>query len=317
MTNIISAWADTQKTEEVLNNNPELKKLAHEFTARFKGFFVSETYANNRSTQSNAVSVLTDRGLVAGSLMVDSTIIDGKRVPCYMFSSSSIRKARGSKNSDSRTRDSIKITGLLKSIEKNNEVPDEKTIYKEFSGGIAYAFSSLSSRRTRIPSVNDDLAIEVLKRFSGRDSTPLPISLQEQVNKVLDDYQKAIATNESSLATYMRYAKGCTLIAWGRGVKPHYLVGTCRLNIQEGQRADDMSCLVINDLTRYNTLADTPHAGLAVMFREYFKNSNYGDEGNEMGFGFHDLYHEDIDASCGYSGGQYCWILIPNVAPTV
>lgn len=316
MTNIISAWADTQKTEEVLNNNPELKKLVHEFTARFKGFFVSEMYSNNK-IHPNAVSVLTENGLVAGSLTVDSTIADGKRVPCYMFSSSSIRKERSSRNSDNRTRDSIKITGLLKSIEKNNEVPSVKTIYKEFSGGIAYAFGSLAERKTRIPSVQNDLAIEVLKRFSGRDSTPLPISLQEQVNKVLDEYQKAMTLHESAMATFERYAKGCTLIAWGRGVKPHYLVGTCRQDIQEGQRASDTSRLVIGDLVRYNTLADTPHAGLAVMFREYFKNSNHSDEDNEMGFAFHDQYHEDIDVSCGYSGGQYCWILIPNEAPTV
>lgn len=317
MANIISAWADTQKIEEVLDNNPELKKLAHEFTARFKGFTISEVYTHNRSVHANEVSLLTDRGLVAGSLTVDSTTIDGKRVPCYMFSSSSVRKQKSSKNSDSRTRDSIKITGLLKAIEKNNEVPSEKTIYKEFVGGISYAFGSLSDRKNRMPSVNDDLAIEVLKRFSGRDSTPLPISLQEEVNKVLDDYQKAVATNETSLATYMRYAKGCTLIAWGRGDISHYLVGTCRLDIKEGQRTDDMSCLVISDLTRHHTLTDTPHAGLAVMFREYFKGSNYGDEANEMGFGFHDRYHEDIDVACGYSGGKYCWILIPNEAPTV
>lgn len=317
MVNIISAWADMQKTEEVLRNNSELNKLAHEFIARFKGFYVSECYKHNKEAVTDRLDLLTEKGLWAGTLIVDRVYVDGKQIPCYMFSSPSIKKQRSSSHSDNRTRDSIKITGLLKSIEKNNEVPSEKTIYKEFGGGIGYAFASLTNRRIDTPSVNKNLAIEVFKRFVGKDSTPLPISMQEQVNQVLNEYQKAMVASAANASLYARYSKGSTLIAWGRGAKPHYLVGTCRLDIKNGQRTDDMSALVISDLTRHSTIADTPHAGLAVMFREYFKGTNYHDEDNEFGFGFHDHYHEDIDAACGYTGGQYCWILIPNEAPTV
>lgn len=313
MTNIISVWADTQKTEAVLNGNAELNKLVHEFTARFKGFTVAqETSYNGNSCLGDRVLLLNEDGMECGKLIVDTAYMDGKQVPVYMFSSSSVKKERSSKNSDSRTRDSIKITGLLKAIEKNNDLPTKESIYKEFAGGIGYAFGQLHKREVDTPRLGSQQTIEVLKRFTGRDTTALPASLMEEVNKVLDQYEKKLAQDSQRNTDLLRFAKGCAVIGWARGNDPYYLVGTARLDDPESKQT-----LHTNNMTRYKTLAETPHAGLAAMLREYFKGTSYADEANELGFAFHDKYHPDMDVSCGYSGSKYCWILIPNEAPTV
>lgn len=312
MTNIISEWADMQKTEAILNSNPELNKLVREFTARFKGFTVSESYGYNDTHNTDRVLLLNEAGVECATLKVDRGYVDGKQVPIYMFSSPSVKKERSSRFSDSHTRDSTKITGLLKSIEKNNDLPTKESIYKEFSAGIGYAFSQLQTREMDTPRLGAQQTIEVLKRFTGRDTTALPGSLMEEVNKVLDQYEKKLVHDKTSNVNLFRFGSGCTVIGWGRGAKSHYLVGTSRLDDPTGSLK-----VTVSGMARYKTLADTPHAGLAVMIREYFKGTDLYEADNELGFKFHDKYHNDMDVSCGYSGSKYCWILIPNVAPTV
>lgn len=313
MTNIISAWSDTQKTEAILDGNAELNKLVREFTARFKGFTVAEEYAFREDEYlKDRVLLLNEDGIVCAKLIVDRGYVDGKQVPIYMFNSASVKKERSSRFSDSNTRDSIKITGLLKAIEKNNDLPTKESIYKEFAGGIAYAFGQLAGREMDTPRLGPQQTIEVLKRFTGRDITALPASLMEEVDKVLEQYEKKLIHDNARNVNLFRFAKGCTLIGWGRGNNSHYLVGTARLDDPASKQT-----VCVDDLVRHNTLAETPHAGLAAMLREYFKGTSYADEANELGFAFHDKYHPDMDVACGYSGSRYCWILIPNEAPTV
>lgn len=319
MTNIISAWADTQKTEEVLNRNSELKKLVHDFLARFKGFYIGESITHNGVVASDKINLYDEGGLLAGALIVERRPIDGKSTPVYMFNARSVTKSRSSKFADANTRDSIKITGLLKTIEKNNDLPTKETLYKEFYGGIGYAFAQVGRGEKSIPRLDPTTVIEVLKRFTGEDTTPLPDNMTKQVDEVLIQYERKLKADAASTSDLVRYGSGCTAIAWGRNPfgNSHYLVGSVRYDGVPTISGFDSSKLILSDLRRYSTLADTPHAGLVTMLREYFKGTERHNPDNEMGFDFHDKHHPDMDVACGYSGSQYCWILIPNAAPTV
>ena len=138
--NIISEWADSQKTQEALLSNVELNKLAHEFC---KKFGVKVGY----NAVKDSVGVFTPTGLPAGRLDIRLAYNRKHEMEnVYVFDSPIVNKQKGSARSNRDARDSTKITGLLKSIEKYNEGPTDQKLYNQYRSGIAYAFSQLGNK---------------------------------------------------------------------------------------------------------------------------------------------------------------------------
>jgi hypothetical protein len=305
---IISEWADVQKTQERIDANPELAKLAHEFCKRF-GLKVGN------AAGLYILNVFTSAGLNAGSLRVSEVRNrESKTVPLYIFRSPCVDKMKGSAHSNRDERDSTKITGLLKSIEKNNEVPTDEKLYKQYRGGIAYAFGQLDRiNAERTAAIDYDLAISVFKNVLGnRPSSPHEM---QQLEVVMIEHDRIIKATQLSNSLFSRYSKGCTLIGWD-DVTHSLLMGKAQLPTMQKTRVTE-SDIVISDVRRYNRVEDTPHAGLAVMLKEYFKTTNVKDDDNPFGFRRHDAFHEAVDVSCGYAGTNIAWMIVPDEAPTV
>jgi hypothetical protein len=72
----------------------------------------------------------------------------------------------------------------------------------------------------------------------------------------------------------------------------------------------------MSDVTRYNSLRDSPLASEAAIIRTYMQDkvsSPFLD--NELNMRLEDAYHADIDVACGYSSPtESFWVLIPNHA---
>lgn len=310
--NIISEWADPQKTQERLDANPELAKLAYEFCKRF-GVKVGEHSTSGR------LIVYTPSGLQGGSLLIGETYNrEHKRVPVYKFTSYIVGKTKGSANSDRDTRDSTKITGLLKSIEKYNEGPTDQKLYKQYKSGIAYAFTQLGERRIeRVSSPNEDILYGVFKRYlGGQTISEMPSHLVNEMGEYVKQVEKKLVEQELKKSLLYRFAGGCTLIGWSDDGN-YYLIGRTRYDTQVAS-PNDTDKIVVEDLKRYNNIEETPHAGLAVILREYFKSKdNNHDARNAFGYRRHDAYHEEVDVSCGYAGTNIAWMLVPDEAPTV
>lgn len=309
---IISEWADAQKTQECIDANPELAKLAYEFCKRF-GVKVGNHTVPSRLT------VYTPSGLEGGYLFVGETYNrEHKRVPVYMFNSHIVAKSKGSANSNRDTRDSTKITGLLKSIEKYNEGPTDQKLYNQYRSGIAYAFSQLGNkyRNDHVSSPSEHTLYSVFKRYlGGQTISEMPSHLVNEMGEYVIQVEKKIAERETQKSLLHRFAGGCTLIGWSDEFD-YYLIGKTRYDTKDSSH-NDANKVVVEDLKRYNNIAETPHAGLAVILKEYFKATPLHDPRNAFGYRRHDSYHEAVDVACGYAGTNIAWMIIPDEAPTV
>ena len=299
--NIISEWADSQKTQEALLSNVELNKLAHEFC---KKFGVKVGY----NALKDSVGVFTPTGLPAGRLDIRHAYNRKHEMEnVYVFDSPIVNKQKGSARSSRDARDSTKITGLLRAIEKNNEEPTDQKLYKQYSGGLRFAFGRLEGdRHISRPSVEYHSTLSVfINCLNGSAHTNEQMTFMEDVVKQHNKMQKAWEDNKTLLK---RFAGGCTIIGYDEREK-FYLIGRARYE------KDDA---IVEQLQRHNTIEGTPHVGLAVMVKEYFRGrgSNFNSE-NAFGFSRHDCYHPNIDVSCGYAGNNIAWMLVPDEAPTV
>jgi len=311
---IISEWADIEKTRELLESQEKLNKLAYDFCKKF-GVFVSRSKDNSRSY----LDVLTKDGLNAGTLRVDIGYVRGKSQDVYIYSANHITKDRSSANSNNRERDSSKINTLLKSIEKNNEEPSTENIYKEFVSGVHSAFETLREREDRQNYINAGLALAVFHRYSmmlkGEPTSPLSPKHHDEMMDELSRNKKNLRIMQDNEARFARFARGCTVIGTIRGKAPpyNYYVGTVK--------RDEVGHILIENLVRHASVRDIPHlAGVLAMLREYFKGnkSEHYDSRSDVGCNFHDEYHSAMDIACGYSNGRtnsVVWTLIPNEPP--
>ena len=209
-------------------------------------------------------------------------------------------------------------SGLLKSIEKYNEGPTDQKLYNQYRSGIAYAFSQLGNkyRNDHVSSPSEHTLYSVFKRYlGGQTISEMPSHLVNEMGEYVIQVEKKIAERETQKSLLHRFAGGCTLIGWSDEFD-YYLIGKTRYDTKDSSH-NDANKVVVEDLKRYNNIAETPHAGLAVILKEYFKATPLHDPRNAFGYRRHDSYHEAVDVACGYAGTNIAWMIIPDEAPTV
>jgi hypothetical protein len=70
--------------------------------------------------------------------------------------------------------------------------------------------------------------------------------------------------------------------------------------------------VVQGDLKRYNSLADSPIADMAVMIRTHFQGTLHHDQHNDLGILRAGTYYREIDISTGYARHEQLWVAIPK-----
>jgi hypothetical protein len=116
--------------------------------------------------------------------------------------------------------------------------------------------------------------------------------------------------SKMGMEEFDRFAKGVTTIRlpnmdWNQK-ESFYLIGKASMDSNEN--------LITSDYKRYDSMADTPYAGLATMCKTYFSRiDNSSSNDNEFGLARMDRYFKDLDIISCYSGINH-FILIPDNA---
>jgi hypothetical protein len=142
--------------------------------------------------------------------------------------------------------------------------------------------------------------------------TSISDDVRSQLQKVYDEYKKAVEAVKNMRDTQKRFAQGATFVGVmhsDHDDKVSYIVGKATYDLDKEQ-------VVIHDtVKRYSTLVDTSLASTAVMLRTYLKNQpmsgRLGD--NELGVTNTDHYYGDIDLAVGYSNYKEVFALIPDI----
>ena len=297
---ILSTYGDRESAKTVLETHSTYRDLAFEFC---NAFGVKVTGAKSNSTK---LSVVDHEGIPLGYLQVDKAM--GK--PVYIYNCHAvINKTRSSRNSDSSSRDSNKINTLIRTLKKNDEIPTAEIVTKQFLGTIKYGFNELrhESPSTRVQ-ITRDTMYGICQQLIG-----LPVTYAIDMSHIQDLYNNMIEDerrSEEGMKELKRFAKGVTTIRlpqkdWHNS-EDFYLIGKAWLDSNED--------LVTSNYKRYDSMSDTPYAGLATMCKTYFsRDNNLSSNDNEFGLARRDRYFKDLDIISCYSGTDH-FILIPDNA---
>lgn len=296
---IISTYGDQDLARTILENpkHVELNKLAHEFCATFN------LKVSNYGTSETRLEVVDSNGVPLGMLYTTS---DGSDTVYIYESQEIVKKERSSKNSGSDARDSKKISTLIKSIKKNNEEPAVNKLFPFWQRAITYGFNELKSgnieRKLAVPREQVQFICEKLlgETVSGLIDDNM---LRSMLSKIRNDDKEL----ENQQVNLNRYAKGATAIKLPLGFgDKHYVICKVGYDVVNDKVTD------ITDVTRHDSISDTPYAGLALMCRSR-KNDARFTTNNEFGIDRCDRYWEDLDVVTAYNGSCF-FLLIPDHA---
>jgi hypothetical protein len=298
----ISQFANQDATQEQIENNPKLKSLAmqvcHEFNLRV-----------HQHKEAHKLGILTEQGLPVGYISVIKDYRDGEFY--YEVSMPDIiSKEKSSARSDRNSRDSDKVTTLLKSIKKNKEIPTTEKLTKNYLQCLFYALQRVGEAGKPDIAIRNDVALSAIKYALGIDTMGVQLHTAK-LQEIYDQYMKQVQELSSAKDNHDRYLKGCTAIGiagnrWHEAGKPYYLVGNVGAD-------DDGNLAFQGGLTRYASLADTEHAPMAAMIRTYMQSSEHrSDSSNDLGIPWADHYYNQIDIATGYTGNTGLWALIPK-----
>jgi len=293
---VASQFANIEFLSEVLESNNDLKNLTMEFCHTFdvKAIAHPNTYKK--------VNILSKRGIPLGELFIKRRDSN----PIYVYRCDEvISKEKASANSDSSSRDSNKITSLIKTIKKNNEYPDEATVFNSYKGAIRDAFTNVNEKRKPHITCSSDETLGMIE-YILQVPTTTPFNVGD-VRATYDKYLKALNELAEGNKTIERYAKGCTVLKM-----PYRYAGTSQEHdgILIGEATFDMNKSMPNDITftkpfeRYNSISDSPIAGIATMIRTYFEaHKNWYDPENPLGMQIRDRFYSEIDISTASRNG--------------
>ena len=298
----ISQFANQDATQEQIENNPKLKSLAmqvcHEFNLRV-----------HQHKEAHKLGILTEQGLPVGYISVIKDYRDGEFY--YEVSMPDIiSKEKSSARSDRNSRDSDKVTTLLKSIKKNKEIPTTEKLTKNYLQCLFYALQRVGEAGKPDIAIRNDVALSAIKYALGIDTMGVQLHTAK-LQEIYDQYMKQVQELSSAKDNHNRYLKGCTAIGiagnrWHEAGKAYYLVGNVGAD-------DDGNLAFQGGLTRYASLADTEHAPMAAMIRTYMQGSEHrSDNSNDLGIPWADHYYNQIDIATGYTGNTGLWALIPK-----
>lgn len=290
----------------------ELKRLAQEVNATFGLEVVN---INNESSFRPGVNFVTVDGIKCGraSVVKDGTK-DGKKVFRYYLTMPTIKKDKSSANSGRDTRDSTTLSTLIRTIKKNKEEPSIDKLVSTFQDGMKYTMRSVERAGGDAPTLRFDTetSVAAARYVLGIDAA-MPHMYIDSLREKFDQYQSQMQSYQEANQDFTRFARGVTLVGIIRederdNEKPHYLVidatfipGSYKFEFQ-------------GKLKRYNSLADSPIADLAVMIKTHMMGLPHYDAKNDLGVLISDRYYKEIDISTGYTTRECVWVAIPKHA---
>jgi hypothetical protein len=315
MAEIVSPYGDTIETTTALTQSTPVAKLAYEFCTEFN---VQVTKRKGSMGEGVTFNVLSVDGIPLGNLYTQTCRnSDGNNETVYFYNSQNIvSKAKGTARSDSYTRDANKIKSLLTVLKKNKEIPEVKSMYKSFAGGIRYAFQQVSRNREPDISIRDGMAIALIEHVLL--DKLITHEQNEHIKSAYKEYQSKMKSYEEAESNGTRFSKGAKLIGIcgdrtsGNHGNKYYLVGEA--SYDTNSHGND-GVIIHGDLKRYNSLKDNPEFSAdVVMINAYMQGRDDYDNSNEFGLSLRDTYYTDIDVATGYASNEM-WILIPKTAP--
>jgi hypothetical protein len=304
---IASSFGNIELLSNRLESNSDLKNLVMEFCHTFD---VKATVYES-SKRFHGVSVLSNSGIPLGELYISYHGND----PVYIYTCEGIiYKDKASAKSDSTSRDSGKITSLIKTIKKNGEHPVETKIFDSYKNAIRDALNTVGNKQTPTIDVASDLALAMLESLLN---VPLTRSLDlHEMQKMHKKYLKELNNNELAIKNKERFAKGCIVVKM-----PYRYTNINQMN--DGVLVGEMTCantdsikneniVITKPFERFDSLADSPIAGLTTMIRTYFEgHKDKYDADNVLGISStSDRYFRDIDIAVASRNSTYV-ALIP------
>lgn len=263
-------------------------------------------------TNMNVVGFLTDTGLLAGELVYDK-IYSGARSGDWVFryKGPCVSKDKGR---DKSTREAAKITGIISSLKRNDEVPTYEKLMKHELHAVRYAFSVTKNDRASHYGLDmtQQMQAALLKAYFDKNYE----YIEANKEKYEEHYAKLCAAEEKirrSKGVFDRFAAGSTAI----GVRVLYNgYGDDELFYLVGRASFDMNTPRLENVVRYNSLLGSPVAADAAIIRTYMQGQSHEPlSNNELGIRKEDKYYEDIDVSLGFAtGDSTVWLLIPDAA---
>ena len=311
MANIVSPYGDTIATTTALNESTPVAKFAYEFCTEFN---VQVSKYRHSKGEGVTFRVLSLDGIPLGEIYTAKYVgSSGNNEDVYFYHSPNIiTKSKGTSRSDSNTRDANKIRSLLTVLKKNKEIPDVKSMYNSFAGGIRYAFNQVVRNREPDISIRDDLAIALIEQVLLDKS--VTHEQNEQLKSTYKEYQLKMKSYQEAESNGARFNKGAKLIGIvGEYNDKYYLVGEASYDMN---LSGNSGVIIHGNLKRYNSLKDNPELTADVVMINAYMQGKGGlhDTGNELGLPRSDTYYHDIDVATGYASDNM-WVLIPKITP--
>lgn len=265
----------------------DLKMVGHPFNSLVVGFF-------------------SKSGFHVGDM---SYLFDSGQRYFQFHSPRLLNKERSSKRSNRNGRDAVKVTGIIKALKEAGQEPTDERVINKSRGGLTYAFRSLKGKTQENPrmDLSDDETLTLVQHYLGVGHFE-DAAIDASVKAKYDEYLKKIDARNAAELDFQRFTSGCTAIKveYSDYHAPAYIVGEARVDSTTNHA-------LVSDLKRYETLADTEHAGLAAMLRTYSIGKLWHDSNNELGIGCTDLYVDELDVSIGYiHHDRGSWLIIPK-----
>lgn len=307
---IISTFARDNAAEILNEDNStriELKKLVHEFCHAYNLRVINMANINSRR---EVARLVTDSGINCGSVSVE---YEGDNKYTYRASFKTINKDKASAKSDRDTRDSNKISNLIRAIKKNKEEPTEEALVKSMRRDILAPFNSVESDvRYGGPtiSMSQELQKATMNFVLGIDTVGMNAYIDD-LKAIHSKYQSEIKSHEEKTSDSKRFKRGATVIGCvtHNTSDPHYLVADVSLG-------DDGMFTFHTPLKRYNTLKELSIAPVVTMINTFTQGRTDYNRDNEFGLSVRDKYYPELDISTGYlSHNNPFWVAIPKEAP--
>jgi len=311
MSEIVSPYGDTIETTTALTQSTPVAKFAYEFC---KEFNVQVSKHKRSMGDGVTFAVVSSDGIRLGEIYTQICRgSSGNNEDVYFYHSPNIvTKSKGTLRSDSGTRDANKIKSLLTTLKKNKEIPNVKSMYSSFAGGIRYAFQQVVRSREPDISIKDDLAIVLIEHVLL--DKLITHEQNEQLKSTYKEYKSKMKSYQEAESNGTRFYKGTKLIGIvGDYDDKYYLVGEASYDTSLNNNG---GVSIHGDLKRYNSLKDVPELSADVVMINAYMQGKEGlyDDRNEFGLPRGDTYYHDIDVATGYAGNNM-WILIPKIAP--
>ena len=301
--NIISPFADREKTWTHLNNHINLTQFALEFCHAF-----NVKVGVNEMARGGSLRVYTPNGFEAGILFTNSD----REGLFYVYKSELIQKSKSSKRSGRDERDGSRPASVIAAVKRNKEQPDEKALIENEKPSMKYAINAITYSTNRVPTISltASEALAAVEYILGVKDGLAFAATKDTLEDKYNEYQRKLETSDMSHVTQKRFMEGCHIIGIRRRPEAasYYLVGEAKFADVNGQYQADIQ----GSLKRYATLADHPElCTVAPIIRTYFQGRP-NKENNDLGVPQNDAYYEDIDVATGYQSGAMTWVLIPK-----